>query len=226
MTVLHMETESVRAMAAQIRQAAEAIRSQAQTLNSSAQVIDWLGPSRDEFVMEVEALLRLVESQVEAGVILSARMNTEVDEWEQITAVLGVANSSSSDPISSIESGSDLNSPVNQFLQSNRSMSDIEKLLKTLYATKPLVIEEAINKIGLGWINDIKDVIDLMQTGDHWQEINQATKSWEDAVKSFGATSPQASAAYEVYNKAWMDFPVIGKYIEVALNMGKANPVY
>lgn len=118
------------------------------------------------------------------------------------------------------------NPSVNQFLQSQRTLADIEKLLKTLYATKPLVIDEAMKKLGLDWINDIKDVIDLIKTENHWQEINQTTKLWEDAVKSFGADSTQASAAYEAYNKAWMDFPIIGKYIEVALNMGKANPVY
>ena len=227
MTTLHMETDIVRAMAGQLKQAAESMRTQTQSLNNSTQSIDWQGPSRDEFVMETEALIRQLDAQAEAGVVLAGRVESEVTEWEQITASLaGSANSQSANPNIPFVPGGEPNPSVNQFLQSNRTMADIEKLLKTLYATKPLVIDEAMKKLGLDWINDIKDVIDLTQTGNHWQEINRTTKLWEDAVKSFGATSTQASAAYEAYNKAWMDFPIIGKYIEVALNMGKANPVY
>lgn len=93
MTTYHMETDAVRAMAAQIKQAAESMRSQAQALNGSAQSVDWIGPSRDEFVMEVEGILRQLEAQIQAGEVLAGRAENEVAEWEQSAATLGGAGS-------------------------------------------------------------------------------------------------------------------------------------
>lgn len=86
MTTLHMETDAVRAMASQLKQAAEALRSQTQALNSSAQSIDWFGPSRDEFVMETEGIARQLNAQAEAGAVLAGRVENEVTEWEQMDA--------------------------------------------------------------------------------------------------------------------------------------------
>ncbi len=62
MTTLHMETDAVRSMASQLKQAAESMRSQAQSLNSSVQGVDWFGPSRDEFVAEAQAIIRAIEA--------------------------------------------------------------------------------------------------------------------------------------------------------------------
>ena len=90
MTILHMETEIVRNFAGQLKQAAELLHSQAQSLNSSSQSIDWQGPSREEFVMEMEAIIRQLNAQAEAGVVLSGRVESEVMEWENTAASLGI----------------------------------------------------------------------------------------------------------------------------------------
>lgn len=91
MTTFHMETDSAQSVASQLAQTAEALRTQSQSLNGSAQSINWVGPSRDEFMMEVEGLIRQLESQAEAGTILAGRVDNEVAEWEN------VANNFSSD---------------------------------------------------------------------------------------------------------------------------------
>jgi hypothetical protein len=85
MTTLHMETDTVRAMASQLKQAAETMRSQAQSLNSASQSIDWLGPSRDEFVTEAEAIVRQLDAQLESGTVLAGRVENEVAEWEEMS---------------------------------------------------------------------------------------------------------------------------------------------
>ncbi|MBK8698429.1 MAG: hypothetical protein IPN29_02345 [Saprospiraceae bacterium] len=76
-----METDTVRALANQLKQAAESIRSQTQSLNSFAQSVDWLGPSRDEFVSETQAIIRQVDAQTEAVVVLAGRIENEIAEW-------------------------------------------------------------------------------------------------------------------------------------------------
>ena len=91
MTTLHMETDTVRAMAGQLKQATEILRSHIQLLNSSAQSVDWLGPSRDEFVMETEGIVRQLESQAESGIALAGRVENEVTEWEGTSSSFGSA---------------------------------------------------------------------------------------------------------------------------------------
>ncbi|MBK8698431.1 MAG: hypothetical protein IPN29_02355 [Saprospiraceae bacterium] len=83
-----METEIVRVLVTQFKQATDTMRSQIQSLNNSPQSIDWTGPSRDEFVSEAQGLMRAIEAQAEAGVMLAGRVEREVDEWEQVTASL------------------------------------------------------------------------------------------------------------------------------------------
>ena len=91
MTTLHMETDTVRAMVNQLKQTAEAMRSQAQVLNSSAQNADWIGPSRDEFVSEVEGILRQLDAQVESCIALAGRCDAEVAEWETTSSSFGAS---------------------------------------------------------------------------------------------------------------------------------------
>lgn len=89
MTTFHMETDVARSMASQIKQAVEQSREKAGQLNNSINAVDWLGPSRDEFVMEVEAISRQLEAQAEVGEALAGRVEREVSEWEQVAASLG-----------------------------------------------------------------------------------------------------------------------------------------
>ena len=89
MTTLHMETDAVRAMANQLRQAVEAMRSQTQALNSSAQSVEWLGPSHDEFVMETEAIVRQLDAEAERGTVLAGRVENEVIEWMESARAFG-----------------------------------------------------------------------------------------------------------------------------------------
>ncbi len=91
MTNLLMETEAVRAMAGKLKQVAGEIRTQAQSLNGSAENMDWDGPSRDEFVMEGQAITRQLEAQAELGVVLAGRIEIEVVEWEEMAATLMAA---------------------------------------------------------------------------------------------------------------------------------------
>lgn len=98
MPIFHMETDSVRAMASQLKQSTETMRSQAQSLNSSNQSIDWLGPSRDEFVMEMEAVVRQLNAQAEAGGMLAGRVENEVAEWENTSLELGIVGNNPANP--------------------------------------------------------------------------------------------------------------------------------
>jgi len=83
MAILHMETDSVRAMASQLKQVADDLRTQGMTLNNSAQTVDWMGPSHDEFVNEVNGILRQLDGQAGNGTALAKRVEDEVAEWEE-----------------------------------------------------------------------------------------------------------------------------------------------
>ena len=119
----------------------------------------------------------------------------------------------------------EINPSIQSFLASNRTMADLERLLNTIAATKPLLIQMVLDKLGLGWIGTAKDIIGTSQMGKYMDAINQATANWKQAQQLYGASSAQAQNAYNVYNKAWEGLPIIGDYIKVALDMGNANPV-
>ncbi|MCX6064794.1 MAG: peptidoglycan DD-metalloendopeptidase family protein [Chloroflexi bacterium] len=111
MTTLHMETDRVRAMASQLKQVADDLRTQGMTLNNSAQTVDWMGPSRDEFVNEVNVILRILDQEVAAGDILENRLEREVTEWENIDTK---------------------NVDYNRFLSTNFSANQINLLMENL----------------------------------------------------------------------------------------------
>jgi len=89
MTTLHMETDTVRAMAGQLKRATEQAREQATQVNGAAQSMDWLGASRDEFVAEMDAVFRSLSAQLDVGETLAGRVESEVSEWEQVASSLG-----------------------------------------------------------------------------------------------------------------------------------------
>lgn len=84
--VLHMETDSVRLLAGQMRSALEAMNAQNRDVSHYTQSANWLGPSRDEFLAEMEAVARQLDAQIEAGIVLAGRAEREADEWDQTAA--------------------------------------------------------------------------------------------------------------------------------------------
>lgn len=109
MTTFHMETDSVLAMASQLKQAAETIRSESQSLSGSAGSMDWLSPSRDEYIADALAIVRTIEAQAETGMVLAGRVEREVAEWEQAAASLG---GSSAFPVLPVSGGFSWNWPT------------------------------------------------------------------------------------------------------------------
>lgn len=89
MTVLHMETEAVREIAAQLNQIAEMIRGEVQSATQTSVSVNWEGPNRDQFVMEVGIIARQIEGLTQQAEQLSARATHEVEEWEQAASSLG-----------------------------------------------------------------------------------------------------------------------------------------
>lgn len=89
MSTIHMDTSVVLALAQQLKQTAEQTREQAARLNGAAIGVDWIGPSREEFVAEAQAIIRAIEAQAEAGVVLAGRVERETAEWEQAASSLG-----------------------------------------------------------------------------------------------------------------------------------------
>ena len=108
--LIHMETEQTRSMASALLQVAQSIGEQSGVLRQQVANIDWSGPSHDQFMGEIEAVLRQASSLAENGETLSLRVQREVDEWEGADASFGGGGSSSSgiaanNPVMSNQSG-------------------------------------------------------------------------------------------------------------------------
>lgn len=84
MTILHMQTESVRAMTVELLRTAEEIRTQMQSISGSVQSVEWIGSNHDQFIEEIQQIIQGFTQKMEDGDVLARRVQNEVDEWEQI----------------------------------------------------------------------------------------------------------------------------------------------
>jgi len=100
--------------------------------------------------------------------------------------------------------------------------SELERLLNTLLALQPVLVDFLLKKLGLG---KVKDIFKLTQVQKHMEEMDRAREAWLKAQLQYGKDSPQAAEAREKYYDTYGNMPIIGPYIKAALDMGRANPV-
>ncbi len=79
-------------------------------------------------------------------------------------------------------------------------------------------------------LGTLKDLWDLTRIPQWNEQVNQAVTAWEQARRQFGATSPQAQAAYGQYLETLLfKMPFFGTPAEAGLALlkilGRANPV-
>jgi uncharacterized protein YukE len=86
MTILHMQTETVRNTAQGMKQSSEAMSAEMQALRASVQrlVTAWDSSASDQFQGEADDLLRQLMRQQESLSILAERVTREVQEWEDV----------------------------------------------------------------------------------------------------------------------------------------------
>lgn len=101
--------------------------------------------------------------------------------------------------------------------------SELERLLNTVLALKPVGLDLLLKKLG---VDTIKDIFDLTQTQKYMDEMDRARDAWSAARLQYGSDSPQASDAQEKYYDTYGNMPILGPYIKALLDMGRANPVY
>ncbi len=90
MPLLHMQTEEVRGTGRLLRQTAATIQTEAQNLSTAVNNLatQWQGPSSNQFRSQIEPLLQQLMRVSEKGSELDARVQREVDQWEQTDAGL------------------------------------------------------------------------------------------------------------------------------------------
>lgn len=91
MTILHMDTEQVKAVAYQLQRMSNDVDYQATRLSNSARVLDgsWSGPSSRRFDRAIRASLSDLRALADAAAILGRRLSSEVDEWLEVDNTLG-----------------------------------------------------------------------------------------------------------------------------------------
>lgn len=80
-SIIHMDTEQVRAVARQLQQTANQIYEMGSSLRNQTASMDWQGPSRDDFFSQLEETIKQLTALAESGLTLGERVNREVDEW-------------------------------------------------------------------------------------------------------------------------------------------------
>lgn len=88
MTILRMETDSVRDLVNQFQTTTNSISDQVYGLHNSAEGVEWASQSRDQFLQDLTSLTQAIRSQLEAGSFLANRVSAHVTLWEQAAAAL------------------------------------------------------------------------------------------------------------------------------------------
>lgn len=97
-----MDTNTVRTSTQQMKQSAIQMTNLLQSISSDAQSANWVGPSHDQFISEVQRITQGIKTQIETLSILASRVEHEVTEWENVAASLEGAYGGISEMIRSI----------------------------------------------------------------------------------------------------------------------------
>jgi len=223
---------------AQLRSTAQTLRQKASTINTALNSVENLMAELNSysFAGNRAAAVRSRFSQIQGQLISSSALVTQFAQELEVSAdVFEKADQGNTDSSSTVPTPtptptiSPIQSSIDQFLMSAGASADFERLINTLLAVSPLIIQTAfdgaLGKVGLEVITHIKDVYDLLGTGKAWNSVTLAQTNWQNAASQYGDTSSQASAAYDSYTTAWENVPFIGDVIKAAIDMGRANPV-
>jgi len=213
MTTIHMETEQVRLTAQQLGDSANQMLAAASNLRSTLGrlSIAWQGDSAEEYQNVLWDWLQHFEVQIEQLHNLAQQTTSEVNEWDRANASLsrGTFSSPVIPPVP-VPVPAPIPSPV------PLDISDLNRLLRSIAALKPLVIEELLKKMGL---ETIKDLLDL-------KELVRLNQEWDKFASQFGQNSFQAEEARnELWKKCLTEIPGVGTIIEVLFKVAEANPV-
>lgn len=91
MPMLHIETEVVRKIIDFLNYTAVSLQTTSQTLTNTVYALSnaWQGHSRDQFLGEFQPLNQRLAQLADEGLILSQRLQREVEEWEQVASQFG-----------------------------------------------------------------------------------------------------------------------------------------
>ncbi len=91
MSVIHMETEQVRSVAKNLEQSAQQVMDFSTQLVNQVGNIPWEGQSREEFIIEIESVMRMLREKGEFATLLASRVERHVALWESCDSSFGGA---------------------------------------------------------------------------------------------------------------------------------------
>lgn len=81
---IRMETDQVRAMAARLRSSADSLEAQMASLKSSVYNANWQSNAREEYVNNLETLVRVNLKSVQAMRLMAQSAEDKAEQWEEI----------------------------------------------------------------------------------------------------------------------------------------------
>lgn len=79
-----MDTDQVRVMAASIRQKADVFEEKMISVVTSVKGVSWQSQAREEFIVNLEALLKINANSLQAMRLIPKAAERKVDQWEAI----------------------------------------------------------------------------------------------------------------------------------------------
>jgi hypothetical protein len=112
------------------------------------------------------------------------------------------------------------------------TQAGLERLLKTVFALWPVLLELFLKKLKIpktgGKLDAgiLKDILDSLLVQKSIDEIDRARDAWLEVRLKYGKDSPQAREAEDKWSRSIIEhLPIVGPFIQSLLDMAKANPV-
>jgi uncharacterized protein YukE len=207
MAIIHMETEQTVQIAQQIYQICEQSLEDLQTLTARMNGLDWSGTSRDLFLSNYNQLVSKINQFLDKGLILSDRVNREVEEW------LDIDNSTKySDiipivmpPYPPIDPNSDFGEVLgaadpNGKLNENPGLLDWLKQIFDM--TKDIFGKDNAKGWFARWLKGLDTIFKGGELIKSSNDINSTAAKYNELLNVFGSSDPRTLAARHAYSAA------------------------
>ena len=207
MPIIHMDTEATLQCARLLDQTCADGQQLIQSTASNLRGMDWSGPSRDNFMGEVERLKASFEQTLQNGMELSLRVSREVAEWQSADAGTKYADIV---PVvtpgpSPVDDGGDFGEVLGA-VDPDGNLNDKPGLLSWFKGIFDVIKEifgrDTAKGMFAQWLRGLDTIFkggDLVKSSN---DIADTAAKYNEMLNQFGSTDPRTLAARRDYSAA------------------------
>jgi hypothetical protein len=227
MSIIHMDIEATLQCAKLLDQICADGQHLIENTASNLRGMDWSGPSRENFMGEVERLKASFERTMQSGMDLSLRVSREVAEWQSAddgTKYADVLPVITPDP-SPVDDGGDFGEVLGA-VDTNGNLSDkpglVDWLKQVFDVIKSIFGRESAKGIFAKLLQGLDTLFKGGELAKSSSDIQRLSDKYIEMMNQYGTSDPRTLAARREYSGAEMEqlFSVSGIPVDFFAKLG------